>query len=46
MDILTFIGCCISLTILWENGILDIYGHVIPDFVEQELEKLEETYIK
>ncbi len=25
---------------------LDIYGHVIPDFVEQELEKLEEIYLK
>lgn len=24
---------------------LDIYGHVIPDFVEQELEKLEGIYI-
>lgn len=23
---------------------LDIYGHVIPDFVEQELEKLEHLY--
>lgn len=25
MDILTFIGCCISLTILWESGILGIF---------------------
>lgn len=24
---------------------MDIYGHVIPDFAEQELEKLEEIYI-
>lgn len=24
---------------------MDIYGHVIPDFAEQELEKMEELYI-
>lgn len=24
---------------------MDIYGHVIPDFAEQELEKMEETYV-
>ena len=25
---------------------MDIYGHVIPDFAEQELEKMEEMYNK
>lgn len=24
---------------------MDIYGHVIPDFAEQELEKMEEIYV-